>query len=35
MESRQESHDRYIGKLEKHLDSTKENTRYASDRFDF
>ena len=34
MESRQQSHDRYIGKLEKHLDSTKENTRYSSDRFD-
>jgi len=34
MESRQQSHDRYIGKLEQHLDSTKENTRYSSDRFD-
>ena len=34
MESRKESHDRYIGKLENHLESTKENVRYSSDRFD-
>lgn len=34
MESRQQSHNRYIGKLEKHIELTKENTRYSSDRFD-
>lgn len=34
MESRQQSHDRYIERLEKHLDLTKESTRYSSDRFD-
>jgi hypothetical protein len=34
METRQESQDRYIAILEKHLDSTKESVRYSSDRFD-
>lgn len=34
MESRKESHDRHIGKLEKHLESAKDNSRYSTDRFD-
>lgn len=34
MKDKKESRDRYIKKLEKHLDSTKENVRYSSDRFD-
>ncbi|WP_167611139.1 hypothetical protein [Maribellus sediminis] len=34
METRKEKHDRYIRNLQNHIDSTKESTRYSSDRFD-
>lgn len=34
METRQHKHDRYIRNLEKHVESTKDSTKYSSDRFD-
>jgi len=34
MESRLDKHKRYIGKLEKHIEATRESSRYSSDRFD-
>lgn len=34
MESRKYKHDRYLNKLEKHIEKAKEASRYSSDRFD-
>lgn len=34
MESRKEIHDRYLSKLEKHIELANESLKYSSDRFD-
>lgn len=34
MESRKDKHERYLNKLEKHVEFSKEASKYSSDRFD-